>query len=73
MAEVSQVAPHVERMINEGDALADKVEKLGAFLSGEICQSLPDDEQALMSAQLGAMTAYFQVLTLRIKRAVATQ
>ena len=66
---MNEMPPHVQRMIEEGEQLADRVEKLGAFLVGPIYKTLPDDDQVLMSAQVGAMTAYLQVLTLRISRA----
>lgn len=61
-------APHVERMIAEGEQLADRVEKLGAFLTGSIYATLPDEDQALLSAQVGAMSAYLQILNMRLAR-----
>lgn len=70
---MTEVVPHVQRMIEEGEQLADRVEKLGKFLVGPIYSTLPEEEQTLMSAQCGAMTAYLQVLTLRIARATGGQ
>lgn len=66
---MNSTPPHVERMIAEGEQLADRVEKLGAFLVGPVYKTLPEDDQVLLSAQVGAMTAYLQILTLRISRA----
>ncbi|MBT0666993.1 hypothetical protein HT136_01255 [Novosphingobium profundi] len=62
-------APHIERMIEEADQLSGRIEKLGAFLAGQIYPLLPEEEQTLLSAQCGAMTAYLQILTLRVSRA----
>lgn len=66
---MTETPPHVARMIEEGEQLADRVEKLGAFLVGPIYPTLAETDQTLMSAQAGAMTAYLQVLSLRIARA----
>lgn len=68
---MSDLPPHVQRMVEEGEQLADRVEKLGRFLVGPVYATLPEEEQTLMSAQCGAMTAYLQVLSLRIARAVS--
>lgn len=65
-------APHVERMIAEGEQLQDRVAKLGAFVAGDVFKELADLEQALLNAQLGAMTAYLSILTLRIGNATNT-
>jgi len=62
--------PRVERMIAEGEELAERVQKLGQFLIGDVIKTLPETEQTLLSAQCGAMTAYLQILSLRIERAI---
>lgn len=67
---MSTHAPHVQRMIAEAEQLAERVEKLGAFLFGEIFPTLHDMDQALLSTQCAAMTAYLSVLSLRIERAM---
>jgi hypothetical protein len=59
----------VERLVAEGDALQEKVAKLGAFVAGDNFANLTDVDQGLLNAQLGAMTAYLSVVTLRIARA----
>jgi bisphosphoglycerate-dependent phosphoglycerate mutase len=51
------------------EQLADRVEKLGAFLTDTIYPTLPDKDQTLLSAQVGAMSAYLQILNLRLTRA----
>lgn len=58
--------PHVQRMIAEGNELAGRVARLGEFLSGPTFGTLGDMQQVLLSAQLGAMTTYLQILNLRI-------
>lgn len=70
MADTKRPAPHVRRMIAEGEQLTDRVEKLGAFLAGSIFRTLPETDQTLLSAQCAAMTAYLQILSLRIERAM---
>lgn len=72
MADSKEPAPHVQRMIAEGEQLTDRLEKLGAFLTGDLFKTLPETDQTLLSAQCGAMTAYLQILSLRIERALAS-
>ena len=68
------MAPHVERMLNEQKELCEKVEKLGAFISGnEIFGTLPEAEQYDMKLQLSAMSMYSAILQSRIDRATAEE
>lgn len=69
---MAQSTDYIDRMETEGHDLSEKIEKLAAFLTGPIFQTLPEDDQSLLSAQLGTMTAYLQILNIRISRARGT-
>ena len=59
--------PHQQRVVDEANELNDKREKLSAFISGNpIFSGLDMVQQGLMKTQLHAMTAYLEVLNLRI-------
>jgi hypothetical protein len=59
-------------MVNEQKELCEKIEKLGAFISGNpIFDTLAEGEQYDMHLQLQAMSMYSAVLTNRIKRATS--
>ena len=68
----SDTPDYVQRMIEERQALADKVIKLGEFISPanpEIASpfaSLPHIEQRLMVEQFNAMETYLQALSARL-------
>lgn len=62
-------APFVDRMILEGDELAERVKKIANFLDSEEHGKLAVQDQILLNAQAGAMSAYLQILNLRIARA----
>ena len=66
---MTEIPPHVIRMIEESEHLADRIGKLCAFIVGQIYPTLDKTDQTLLSAQVGAMTTYLQVLSLRIERA----
>lgn len=61
-------APHIERMLVEGDELAEKIEKLKAFILGgnPVYAGLSESDQALLQAQLSVMTCYLNILNLRL-------
>lgn len=64
----SETPPHIARMIEENDQLTERLDKLGAFLGGEVFKALPDIDQELLRAQLAAMFTYGTVLAARIAR-----
>ena len=59
---------HVQRMKDELDQLVEKVTALDVFIeSNPIYQELSSTEQHLMCAQTCAMSAYINILKLRIE------
>jgi hypothetical protein len=58
--------PHQERVITEKSELDTKIEKLTAFIGGSVFLALPVPEQMRLSAQLGFMNMYSNVLGERI-------
>ncbi len=58
--------PHQERVVTEKSQLDEKIDKLRAFLSGDVFLTLPGDERARLSCQLGHMQGYSAVLGDRI-------
>lgn len=67
-----EVAPHVQRMIDEYAELKTRWDKLAAFInnSNPIYEGLDKIDQALLQSQLQAMDTYKLVLTQRIERAL---
>lgn len=65
-----EIEPRVQRMIDEGSALMDKVEKLHAFMLTETFTQLAEIEQGLLSAQWNAMKAYADILSARLHLAL---
>lgn len=74
MIEKQDLPPHVQRMQDEAYELGDRLTKLHSFIygNGPVYASLPQDEQALLKAQAGAMATYQTILLLRMSRAQAT-
>ena len=67
---MSELKPHVQRMVDELADLEDKVSKLDAFIeSNPVYETLSDTEQHLLCAQTCAMSTYINILKLRIKLA----
>jgi hypothetical protein len=60
--------PHQERVIVERDELKSRLDKLNAFLGGDVFKSLPEIEQFDMNRQSSAMLNYLQILDSRISR-----
>lgn len=71
-AKAQEVPDYVQRMIDERAALADKVIKLGEFISpagapnSSVFGALPHIEQRLMVEQFNAMETYLQALSARL-------
>jgi len=59
-------APHQLRVLNEEAELAERVDKLYAFMVSERFDAVPDDEQDRMEKQHEAMKVYRDVLRERI-------
>ncbi|CAI9896039.1 crAss001_48 related protein [Pseudomonas aeruginosa] len=63
---IGHLLPHQQRIVGEKVQLDDKVDKLSRFLGGEFFRSLESGEQERLTAQLGAMREYQQILAERI-------
>lgn len=60
--------PHQERVVTEEAELSDKLNKLGAFIHGEVFKALPVEDQQLLQEQDDHMRLYAHVLRQRIER-----
>lgn len=60
---------YITRMMIESIELGDRIEKMATFVRGPSYRKLSSDEQDLLLAQAGAMTAYNLILSQRIARA----
>lgn len=58
--------PHQQRVVDEKEALDEKIDKLDAFRAGDIFSALVKDEQDRLNMQLSHMRAYSGVLADRI-------
>ncbi|HBW8082951.1 TPA: hypothetical protein MFH09_002579 [Klebsiella pneumoniae] len=59
--------PHQQRVVGELAELSDKISKLDEFIkTSPIFTGLDGQQQGLLKAQLGAMQAYGEILSLRI-------
>ena len=65
-----EYAPHIQRMINEYEQLAERIDKLNAFINGNtIFKKLGIEERNDMVSQLHYMRNYSDVLLSRLTRA----
>ena len=60
--------PHQQRVVDEKNELAERLEKLNAFLVTEKCLALPFEERCLLARQALTMTQYLDILLDRIAR-----
>lgn len=58
--------PHQQRVVDEKTDLDVKIEKLEAFIEGEIFSSLSDEEKDRLNLQLVTMDKYSDILGERI-------
>lgn len=56
------------RVIDEKEALEEKLVKLNAFIKGDAFKALPAEQRSLFGLQKKAMMAYFNVLKSRIRQ-----
>ena len=61
-----ELLPHQDRVIVERVQLADKVNKLEAFVLGEGFYRLPEEERELLNEQLECMALYLRILDQRV-------
>ena len=59
--------PYQQRVVDEHRELAERLEKLAAFLVTNTFADLPDVERSLLEAQSAHMRAYLTVLEVRIQ------
>ena len=60
--------PFQQRVVEEKEQLAERLEKLNAFLVTPQCLALPFDERCLLARQAGVMAQYLDILLDRIAR-----
>ena len=66
MSETKERPPHQQRVIHERGELAYKLERLGAFLTGDGFKALPGEEQGMLLDQRVHMNHYLATLDRRI-------
>ena len=59
--------PHQQRVVDEKNELAERLEKLNAFLVTEKCIALPFEERCLLARQALVMAQYLDILLDRIE------
>ena len=64
--------PWQERVVEEKEQLAERLEKLSAFLVSQACLSLPFEERCLLARQAQTMAQYLDILLDRIARLFET-
>lgn len=63
------MAPHEQRVVDEKEALEDKVRKLEVFIqTNETYTSLENMDKLLLAMQLSTMQTYAAILATRISR-----
>lgn len=65
---MSELPAFQQRVVDEEAELSDKLNKLGAFIHGEIFSGLPEEDRRLLQEQDDHMRRYVAVLRLRIAR-----
>jgi len=64
----SHLSPHQQRVIAEREQLADRIQKLEAFLHTDLYAGLPEDEQQLLKMQADAMVLYLGIINTRTSK-----
>lgn len=64
-----QVDAHVQRMLDEEAQLAERLQKLQAFVVSPRFGALPAIDQELLAAQLFVMQSYASILNTRLRLA----
>ncbi|NWE46351.1 crAss001_48 related protein [Pseudomonas gingeri] len=68
IGDVGHLPPHQQRVIAEREQLADRIQKLEAFLHTDLYASLPDDEQQLLKMRADAMVLYLGIINTRTSK-----
>ena len=64
---------HEQRVVDERNELAGKLDKLSTFLAGKIYYTLADEDQELLALQCVQMRQYLDTLNCRIERFTKTE
>jgi hypothetical protein len=59
-------APHQQRVIDERDDLAGKIDRLSSFMEIDAYRALPSEERWALGSQLRYMRGYLEALDARI-------
>lgn len=66
---ISPLSPHQQRVVDEQTELERKLKALRDFISGNpTFDKLPAEDRTLLKTQMDLMSAYSNVLSLRIAR-----
>ena len=65
---MSNFQPYQQRVVEEKNALKEKLDKLTVFLGSESFKNLHETDQTLLIMQKRYMTAYLDILNVRIER-----
>lgn len=65
---VGHLPPHQQRVIAECEQLADRIQKLEAFLHTPLFAGLPEDERQLIKTQADAMVVYLGIINTRVSK-----
>jgi hypothetical protein len=65
---VGHLQPHQQRVVAECEQLADRIQKLEAFLSTPVFAGLPEDDQQLLKMQADAMVLYLGIINTRVSK-----
>ena len=68
VGDVGHLPPHQQRVIAEREQLADRIQKLEAFLHTALFAGLPDDEKQLLKMQADAMVLYLGIINTRTSK-----
>ncbi|WP_060538576.1 crAss001_48 related protein [Pseudomonas sp. NBRC 111125] len=66
-AGTESLPPHQQRVVAECEQLADRIQKLEAFLSTPIYAGLPERERQLLKMQADAMVVYLGIINTRVE------
>ena len=66
---MENIMTYIDRLKAEKDELSDKLEKLSAFIGGDVFNGLSEINRSLLVDQKAHMTAYLSVLVARLEAA----
>ena len=66
---VAVLPPHMQRVVAEGDQLAQRLAAINAFKDTDIFKALDPLDAHLLTLQAEVMQSYLHILTIRLARA----